>query len=102
MPLVSVCIPTYNYAHLIADAIESVLRQTERDLELVVIDDCSTDDTEQVAARYADDPRFRFVRNPCNLGLFGNFNRCFELAEGEFVKVLCADDWLHERSIEDA
>ena len=102
MPRVSVCIPTYNYADLVGRAIESVLVQSAADLELHVIDDQSTDATEEVVAEYLDDPRVQFHSNPRNLGLFGNFNRCFELAGGEYVKILCADDWLHPRSIEDA
>ncbi len=101
MPLVSVCIPTYNYARFLPRAIESVLGQTHSDLELVVLDDLSTDDTPAVVERYAGDPRLRFERNARNLGLFGNFNHCFDVASGELVKVLCADDWLHPRSIED-
>ena len=100
MPLVSVCIPTYNYAGFIGRAIESLLAQTHEELELIVLDDCSTDDTEQVVAGF-DDERLEFRRNERNLGLFANFNRCFEVASGDYVKVLCADDWLHERNLQD-
>lgn len=102
VPLVSVCIPTYNYARFLPRTIESVLGQTHSDLEVVVLDDVSTDDTPAVVERYLGDSRLRFERNDRNLGLFGNFNRCFEVARGEYVKVLCADDWLHPRSVEDA
>lgn len=101
-PLVSVCIPTYNYGRLVARAVESALAQTYENVEVRLIDDASTDDTAALAERFAGDPRFRFHRNERNLGLFGNFNRCFELAEGRYVKILCADDWLHPRSVEDA
>jgi hypothetical protein len=101
VPLVSVCIPTYNYARFLPQAIESVLGQTHEDLELIVLDDASTDDTAAVAEQYADE-RFRYVRHEQNIGLFANFNRCLEHAQGDFVKVLCADDWLHPRSLEDA
>jgi glycosyltransferase involved in cell wall biosynthesis len=101
-PLVSVCIPTYNYARLVGQAVESALAQTHPDVEVLLIDDASSDDTEEVAKRFAGHPRFAFHRNEQNLGLFGNFNRCFELARGDYVKVLCADDWLHPRSVEDA
>jgi glycosyltransferase involved in cell wall biosynthesis len=102
VPLVSVCIPTYNYARFLPQAIESVLGQTHRDLELIVLDDASTDDTAAVVEPYAGDERFRYERHASNIGLFANFNRCLEAAGGEFVKVLCADDWLHPRSLEDA
>jgi glycosyltransferase involved in cell wall biosynthesis len=101
-PLVSVCIPTYNYGGVVGRAIQSVLAQTERDLELIVIDDQSTDGTADVVRPHLADARVAFVENERNLGLFANFNRCLELARGEYVKVLCADDWLHPRSLEDA
>ena len=102
MPLVSVCVPTYNYARFLPRTIESVLEQTHRDFELVVLDDASKDDTAAVVERYAGDERLRYERHERNVGLFANFNRCLEVAKGEFVKVLCADDWLHPRSLEDA
>jgi glycosyltransferase involved in cell wall biosynthesis len=102
VPLASVCIPTYNYARFLPRTIESVLEQTHADFELVVLDDASTDETPEVAERYSDDPRLRFERSTENIGLFANFNRCLEVARGDYVKVLCADDWLHPRSLEDA
>jgi hypothetical protein len=101
VPLVSVCIPTYNYARFLPRTIESVLGQTHSELELVVLDDASTDDTTVVVQGYAGDPRLRFVRHERNVGLFANFNACLDEATGDYVKVLCADDWLHERSLED-
>jgi len=102
MPLVSVCIPTYNYARFIGRAIESVLAQTHSDLELIVLDDASTDQTAAVIARYHGDERLSVQCYERNIGLFANFNRCLDAGRGEYVKVLCADDWLHPRSIEDA
>ena len=89
----SVCIPTYNYARYLPRAIESVLAQTYGDFELIVSDNASTDETQEVLATYSD-PRMRTFRNERNLGLFGNFTRCLELASGDMVKFVCADDWL--------
>ena len=100
-PRVSVCIPTYNYARYLGPAIESVLAQTFADFELIVCDDASTDDTRAVLEQF-DDPRMRVTFNPVNLGLFPNFNRCLELARGEYVKLLCADDWLDARYLAEA
>jgi len=101
MPKVSVCIPTYNYAHFLKDAIDSVLAQTYRDFELLIIDNCSTDDTEEVAARYAlVDDRISYFCNESNIGLTGNLNRCLEYATGEYVKILCADDLIEPDCIE--
>jgi glycosyltransferase involved in cell wall biosynthesis len=92
---VSICIPTCNYGHFIADAIESALGQTFRDLEVVVVDNVSTDDTQEIVARFVRaDQRVRYHRNASNLGMVGNWNRCLDLAGGEFVKILCADDAL--------
>ncbi len=67
-----------------------------------MLDDASTDETQDVLARYAGDERFSVRRAEVNVGLFANFNRCLEVGRSDFVKVLCADDWLHPRSVEDA
>ena len=92
---VSVCIPTYNYGHFISDAIESVLRQTLQDFEIIITDNASEDDTELIVSGYAArDSRIRYVRNHSNLGMVANWNRCLDLATGEYVKFLCADDLL--------
>lgn len=93
-PKVSVCIPTYNYAHFLGQAVESVLAQTFEDFELIVRDDASTDGTAEVMARYASDPRIRFTVNEVNAGLFANFNDIAREARGEYIKYLCADDWI--------
>jgi hypothetical protein len=99
--VISVCIPTFNYGRFLGRAVDSVLAQDRGDFELIVVDNASTDDTQDVLARY-DDPRLRVVRNPRNLGLFGNFARCLELASGELVKFLAADDWLHPAYLREA
>ncbi len=91
LPLVSICIPTYNRADMVGDAIRSALSQTYPALEVVVVDNASTDRTAEVVASLAD-PRLRFERNDRNLGLFGNFNRCIELARGTLVHILHSDD----------
>jgi glycosyltransferase involved in cell wall biosynthesis len=94
-PLVSVCVPTYNYARFLRTCIESVLTQTLEDWELIVCDDCSTDDTEKIVREYADkDSRIRYVRNEVQLGMNGNIKRVAELGRGRYLKMLCSDDWL--------
>ena len=100
-PRVSVCIPTYNYGRFLGDAIDSVLAQEYEAFELIVVDNASDDDTPAVVAA-REDPRLRAHRNDRNLGLFGNFARCLELATGEFVKFLAADDWLHPAYLREA
>jgi len=92
MPTVTVAIPNFNGERFLAQAISSVLAQTFRDFELLVVDDASTDGSARLAARFTADPRVRFVTNPVNLGLTGNWLRCLELAQGEFVALLHQDD----------
>lgn len=99
--VVSVCIPTFNYARFLPDAIGSVLSQTFDDFELLVVDNCSTDGTGGLVEDFARrEPRLRYYKNASNLGLGANFNRAMELANGEYVKILCADDWLAPRALE--
>jgi glycosyltransferase involved in cell wall biosynthesis len=100
-PLVSICIPTYNYRRFLPEALESAMRQTLRDLEIVVVDNHSDDGTMELLAEYARrDARVVAHRNTTNLGMTGNFNRCIELASGKYVKLLCADDVLGEACVE--
>jgi len=93
LPKVSVCIPTYNYARFLPEAIESVIAQSFTDFEVLVIDDCSRDGTPEVVREYAGrDPRIDFRKNPVNLGMVENWNLCLRLARGEYIKFLFGDD----------
>lgn len=85
-PKVSIGIPTFNRAQTLRKTIEAVLSQTFSDLELVICDDASTDETAEVVASY-EDHRIRYIRNRKNLGLYQNINRCIELSRGEYVAV---------------
>lgn len=100
-PAFSVCIPSYNAAEIIAETLESVLRQTFDDFELVVVDDCSTDATEAVVRSYGD-PRIVFHRNDRNLGYARNIARCCALASGRFIYLLGNDDVLSPVALERA
>jgi len=94
--LVSVLLPVYNGARYLAPAIESVLGQSHADLELIVVDDCSSDNSAEIIEGFAAaDKRIRFERNVANLGLFKNYNRCLDLSKGEYIKPFAQDDWLH-------
>jgi glycosyltransferase involved in cell wall biosynthesis len=93
--IVSICIPTYNGATYLAKTIDSVLAQTFSNFEVLIVDDQSEDDTLEIARSYAArDLRIRLVQNPGNLGLVGNWNRCIELAKGEWIKFIFQDDLL--------
>lgn len=94
-PLVSICIPTYNHANIIGDAIFSALSQDYENLEILVQDNASTDVTREIVSNIAkNDARVRYVRNSENLGMVGNFNACLAASRGELIKFLCADDLL--------
>jgi glycosyltransferase involved in cell wall biosynthesis len=94
-PTVSVGIPTYNRADGLRRALESVLAQSERDLEVIVSDNASSDATAQIVEQAAArDPRVRSIRQARNVGLTANFNTVLEAARGRYVMVLADDDWL--------
>ncbi|CDM66264.1 glycosyltransferase [Pyrinomonas methylaliphatogenes] len=95
-PLVSVIIPCYKQAHFLSEAIESVLRQTYRNVETIVIDDGSPDNTSEVAARYAE---VKCVRQE-NRGLSGARNRGIAESKGEYLVFLDADDRLLPHALE--
>jgi glycosyltransferase involved in cell wall biosynthesis len=92
-PLVSVCIPNYNNADFLGQAIQSALDQTIHELEVVVCDNQSTDNSVEVVRAF-EDPRVRLFVNDRNLGIYHNFQRTAEEARGHYLKFLCADDWL--------
>lgn len=94
-PLVSVIIPTHNRAIRVSRAIDSALAQTHTTVEVIVIDDGSTDDTEEwVGARYGDDPRVRYLKRP-NGGPAAARNTGLEAASGAYIAFLDSDDeWL--------
>jgi glycosyltransferase involved in cell wall biosynthesis len=91
-PLVSVIVPSYNSAHLVRDAVDSVLAQTYPATELIVVDDGSRDETRQVLARYGD--RLQYVHQE-NRGLSGARNTGIAHARGELLAFLDADDKWH-------
>jgi len=94
LPLISVIITTYNYAHTVGVAIDSALAQTYPELEVLVVDNCSTDATPELVERYRTDPRFRYVRNESNIGMVPNHNKGLRESRGEYVVFLSADDFL--------
>jgi len=90
-PLVSVCIPTFNRAGMLRECIDSVLQQTLTDYEIIVSDNASEDSTESVVKSFKD-KRIRYYRNDRNLGIRNNWERCLELATGEFITIFPDDD----------
>jgi glycosyltransferase involved in cell wall biosynthesis len=90
-PRVTVFVPTYNRARWLPEAISSALRQTYESFVVVVSDNCSTDETADVVARF-DDPRVTYVRQDEHVGLNEHFNRCYALAQTEYMFLIPDDD----------
>jgi GT2 family glycosyltransferase len=89
-PLVSVLVPAFNSAPWLREALDSILAQSYPRIEVLLLDDASTDETPGVAAEY--EGRIRYVRQPKNLGIYDNVNVGIDLAQGEFIATYHADD----------
>jgi glycosyltransferase domain-containing protein len=99
MPKVTVAIPTYNRAHYLKEAIESVLNQTYTDYELLVVDNASTDNTEEVVKSF-NDKRIKYIKNETNIGMVNNWNKCIDLAKGEYLIIFHDDDIMKPELLE--
>lgn len=100
-PLVSVIMPAYNAAEFLEEAIASVKAQTVTDWELLVIDDCSKDETCRIVERIAaDDGRVKLLRNERNLGAAGSRNKGLDIFRGRYVALLDSDDYWYPRMLE--
>lgn len=100
-PTVTVLMTAYNREKYIADSIESVLAQRFADFELLILDDCSTDGTVDIARRYEQkDNRIRVVVNERNLGDYPNRNRAAALARGQLIKYHDSDDVMYPHCLE--
>jgi FkbM family methyltransferase len=98
---VSIVIPAYNAEGSIGWVIDSLLAQTWRNLEVIVVDDCSSDTTADVVARIAErDPRVRLLRKDVNEGAYPTRNAGARLATGDYLTVHDSDDWSHPQKIE--
>ncbi len=100
-PLVSIVMLTYNRANYIHLAIDSVLAQTYINLELVIVDDGSTDNTTEIVNTYSD-KRIRYIKNTINRGLYFRRHESLSLVTGDYVAVLDSDDyWIDPNKIKD-
>jgi len=101
MPKVSVFIPVYNTEKYVGQAIESILNQTYKDFELIILDDCSTDKTYEIAQSYSKkDTRIKLYRNDNNLGMMPNWIKGINLCNGKYFGKLDADDYWMPETIE--
>lgn len=100
-PTVSVIVPNYNHARFLPMRINSILKQTFQDFELVLLDDCSTDDSQSILSSYTNDPRVRIEFNSVNSGSpFQQWNKGVKLAQGKYVWIAESDDYAGERLLE--
>lgn len=96
-PRISILVPTFNRATLIPFAIKSILCQTETNVELLILDDASTDNTREVIGEFLKDPRVRYIVHPKNIGITANRNYGLSIAQGEYIAMLDSDDvWSDE------
>lgn len=100
MPEVSISIPTYNGAAYLKECLDSAVTQTFADIEIIVVDDCSTDETFTIAEEFARrDNRVKIFRNKARLGLVENWNKCIQYSTGEWIKFLFQDDVLYKNCV---
>ena len=99
--LISIVLPVYNGARFLKDSIDSVIAQTHQNWELLILDDCSTDETPEIAKEYqATDSRIQYYRNEKNLKLPGNLNKGFSLAKGEYLTWTSDDNRFRPNALE--
>ena len=90
--LVSIVMPTYNTSKYIEDSIRSVLSQTHKEWELLIVDDCSEDNTDEIIAPYLKDTRIHYIKNEKNMGAALSRNRAIREAKGKYIAFLDSDD----------
>lgn len=96
--LVSIIMPSYNTASFIAESIQSVLAQNYKDWELIIVDDCSPDNTDEVVRPYLSDTRIRYLKNDKNSGAAVSRNRALREAKGKWIAFLDSDDlWMPDK-----
>lgn len=99
--LVSVCVPVFNGEKYLTEAIESIITQTYQNLEIIFIDDHSTDGSAEIIQSFAKtDKRIKYFSNPQNLGLVANWNACLEKVTGKWIKFHFQDDLMDDDAIE--
>lgn len=100
-PTVSICIPTYNGSKYLSDCIKSAQNQTYKQLEILIVDDQSQDDSNTIAKHFQkSDQRIRVYQNSERKGLVGNWNECLRLSKGEYIKFHFQDDLMRSDAIE--
>src|ERR1700742_1367615 len=102
MAKVSVIVPNYNHSRYLNQRIDSVLSQTYQDFELIILDDCSTDDSRKIIKQYQEHPKVsHIVFNETNSGTtFKQWKKGIELAKGKYIWIAESDDWCEPNLLE--
>lgn len=98
--LVSIIMPSYNTGRFIRDSIESVIAQTYTNWELIIVDDCSTDNTDDIVSTYLSDKRIKYLKNERNSGAAISRNYALREAKGKWIAFLDSDDTWHSQKLE--
>ena len=98
--LVSIIMPSYNTAKYIKNSIESILNQTYKNWELLIVDDCSTDNTDEIVSAYLSDDRIKYLKNEKNSGAAISRNYALREAKGKWIAFLDSDDVWHPEKLE--
>lgn len=101
MSKVTIAIPTYNRSNFIAKSITSAINQTFTDIEILIIDNNSSDNTKKVVKSFKD-KRIRYIKNDINIGMMNNWNKCIKMAKGKYVMILGDDDILLPNFVEES
>jgi glycosyltransferase involved in cell wall biosynthesis len=100
-PCVTVIVPNYNHARFLPKRLESIFKQTYQDFDLILLDDCSTDESREILSQHANDPRVQIEFNQKNSGCpFKQWNKGVRLARGRYVWIAESDDYADERFLE--
>ena len=90
--LVSIVMPSYNTGKYIAESIESVIKQTYKNWELLIVDDCSSDNTDEIVEPYLTDARIKYFKNKMNSGAAVSRNKALRESKGKWIAFLDSDD----------
>lgn len=96
--LISICIPVYNGEKFLKETIDSILMQDIENMEIIIVDDCSTDKSVDIVSSYSD-KRIKLFRNSNKLGMVKNWNKTLEYSSGKYIKLMCQDDILRKNCL---
>ena len=96
--LVSIIMPSYNTANYIGESINCVISQTYKNWELIIVDDCSIDNTDEIVKKFLNDKRIKYLKNNQNSGAAISRNKALREAKGRWIAFLDSDDlWVPEK-----